>query len=248
MIQSFAKNSIFNFLRQKWTFIDFNQMIDQSQDKTLSEWIQRDLAENLALAEYCDIEDVLDAQPKRFTQLLPKYRLVSDKKIRKPKKKTAFYIEDSKSEELTRMLKAKELVKQEIQQEEITINKITIKNAEAKRKLAKSQQNLKKIQMSVEDQELENAKKIEEERLAQEKLQKEENRSRKARSQIAQKTQEAKEELKALIDAHTQMKSDYNELKKKRERKRQNYQKDIKELKAENEQLQTKVLVIEHQL
>ena len=216
MMKSLAKNGVLNFLRQKWTFIDFNQMLDQSQDKTLSEWIQRDLAENLALAEYCDIEDVLVEQPKKpkpSAQLLPKYRLVSDKKIRKPKKKTGFYIEDSKSEELTRMLKARDLVQQEIQQEKNSIQKLTIQNAKAQRKLAACQQNLKKIQMSVEDQELENAKKIEEERLAQEKLQKEENRSRKARSQIAQKTQEAKEELKTLMDAHTQMKSDYNKRK-----------------------------------
>ena len=42
-------------------------------DKRLQEWIQRDLAENMALSEFCDIDDAVISPPKTPNILLQKF-------------------------------------------------------------------------------------------------------------------------------------------------------------------------------
>lgn len=218
-------------------------------DKRLQEWIQRDLAENMALSEFCDIDDAVISPPKTPNILLPKFRIEGKtKNTQSSKKKKSFEIPETQIQELKDMMNQIDLINQQIEKEKKKIVIIQGSNAQLHREVLETKQRLNQVRTEVEDTKLAHLKKLEETRVIQEKVKKEENRSRKARSAISQKKLTAEEELKNLSDEFLNLEMKYKAFKKKRTKEKKNLESQILECKAENSKLKDKLSQIEIQL
>ena len=224
-------------------------MIDTSNDPRLQEWIQRDLAENMALVEFCDVDDAIVSPPKTPNILLPKFRIEGKtKKGQTTKKKKVFEIPESKIQELKDMMDQIELINQDIEKEKKKITVIQGSNAQLHRDVLETKQRLNQVKTEVEDTKLAQLKKLEETRVIQEKVKKEENRSRKARSAISQKKITAEEELKNLTDEFANLELKYKAFKQKRKKEKKTLEDKILSNKAENAKLKEKLSLIEIRL
>lgn len=224
-------------------------MIDTSNDKLLQEWIQRDLAENMALAEFCDVDDAIISPPKTPNILLPKFRIEGKtKKAQTIKKKKIFEIPESKIQELKDMMDEIEMINQQIEKEKKKIITIQGSNAQLHREVLETKQRLNQAKTEVEDTKLAHLKKLEETRVIQEKVKKEENRSKKARCAISQKKIAAEEELKKLSDEYSNLELKYKQFQQKRKKEKKNLEAQIITNKTENAKLKEKLSQIEIRL
>ena len=221
----------------------------ETNDKKLKEWIQRDLAENLALVEFCDVDDAISSAPENQNILLPKFRIEGKtNKFKQKKRDQIISIPETKVQELKDMLNQIEFVKQEIEKDKKKINNLHGSNAQIHRDVLEAKQRLNQIKTEVEDTKLKHLKKLEEQRIELEKVKKEENRSKKARSAISQKRQSAEDELNSLRNEYSKLESEYSEFKRKRAREKKSLEAQIADARTQNTKLKEQLGQIEHEL
>ncbi|OHT10964.1 hypothetical protein TRFO_19541 [Tritrichomonas foetus] len=242
------KNDMVKF-RSISSLCAFKNKMYETDDKRLQEWIQRDLAENMALSEFQDEDNALSSQPKSQNTLLPKFRIEGKtNKFKSRKQKEIISIPETKIQQLKDMMVQIEEVTKQIEQEKKKIAILQGSNAQSHRELLETKQRLSQIKTEVEDTKLAHLKKLEEVRLVQEKVKKEEDRSRKARSKIAQKKIQAEEELKSLEKEFNDLQADYKEFKRKRKTDKQKLEAKVAETKLQNSKLKEQLHQIEIEL
>jgi chromosome segregation ATPase len=221
-------------------------------DDLLRDWIERDLAENDALHEFCDVDNVLSGEngPAPMSLIPPKFRLSGETKNakRSRKKPIAPSILQSKVTELQRMIEDRETMKEKIQKVKVAIGKLTVSNARAQRDNFEGRQFLEKLRSEIENKKLEHLRELEEVRLTEKKSKIENHRSQQAQAEISQKKSAVTEELQKVTEEVAGLEQSVAEFRAKREREKRQLEKRVRELRRENGELKSQVREIEKQL
>lgn len=220
-------------------------------DEKLLEWIRRDIAENEALAEFCDIDDALSPEKQKETaMLIPKFRI--DGKTKKYKKahkrKEVPTIAEARVAELKEMLSQVDSLKDLISKQTSAIEKLKVSNARAHREILEGKQFLENLRTEVENKKLEHLQQLEEARVQEEKERRELDRQRRAQAKISQKSKNAVSEQKRMEEELKALEASYEEFKANRNKEKRQLERKIKRLRKENEVLTVEINGIEKQL
>lgn len=220
-------------------------------DEKLLEWIRRDIAENEALAEFCDIDDALSPEKQKETaMLIPKFRI--DGKTKKYKKahkrKEVPTIAEARVAELKEMLSQVDSLKDLISKQTSAIEKLKVSNARAHREILEGKQFLENLRTEVENKKLEHLQQLEEARVQEEKERRELDRQRRAQAKISQKSKNAVSEQKRMEEELKALETSYEEFKANRNKEKRQLERKIKRLRKENEVLTVEINGIEKQL
>ena len=221
------------------------------EDEKLLEWIRRDIAENNALSEFCDVDNALSKEKQKETaMLIPKFRI--DGKTKKYKKahkrKEVPTIPDARVAELKEMLQQVESLKDLIAKQTVALDKMKVSNARAHREILEGKQFLESLRTEVENKKLEHLQQLEEARVAEQKEKKELERRRRAQAKISEKSRSAVDEQKRMEEELKQLEASYTEFKATRDREKRQLERKIKRLRKENEVLTVEINGIEKQL
>jgi chromosome segregation ATPase len=222
------------------------------RDEKLRAWIERDLAENDALQEFCDVENVLSGEtaPAPMTFVPPKFRLVGEtKNARRLKKKpTLPSILQSKVVELEQMLEDRETMQSKIQKVKIVIDKLRVSNAKIQRDNFEGRQFLEKLRSEIENKKLEHLRELEEVRLTEKKSRIENHRSQRAQAEISHKRSAVAEELQRTTAEVSALEQSVTDFRSRRDREKRQLEKRVRSLRQENGQLKGRVRDIERRL
>jgi chromosome segregation ATPase len=221
-------------------------------DAKLRDWIQRDLAENAALQEFCDVDQALpdESHPAELAIRPPKFRIVGKtKNYRKAhKQKQVPTILESKVLELEQMMVDRVSLREKIERLKAAVDKLKISNARAQRDNFETHQFLERVHSEIEIKKLEQLKQLEEMRLTEKRLRIEANRSQKAQAEISQKKTQGFEELENLAQEVCSLETKLSEFRSKRDRDKRALERNVMDLRQRNANLKVEIQSIERQL
>jgi chromosome segregation ATPase len=218
----------------------------------LQEWIRRDLAENHALQEFCDVDHTLsqDAGRAPLTIKPPKFRIAGKTtNYRKAhKQKETPTILQSRVEELQQMIADRDSMRDKIQKTRIALDKLRVSNARTQRANIEGRQFLERLRSEVENKKLEQLRELEEVRLTEKKTKIEKCRSRQAQGEITQKRNSAKEELDRITESVAALEQSLSDLRSKRGLEKKQLENRLRSLRKETAELKLTVQDIEKRL
>jgi chromosome segregation ATPase len=218
----------------------------------LQEWIRRDLAENDALQEFCDVDHALseDAGPAPLAMKPPKFRIAGKttnyRKAHKQKEMPT--ILQSRVEELQQMIADRDSMRDKIQKTRIALDKLRVSNARTQRANIEGRQFLEKLRSEAENKKLEHLRQLEEVQLAEKKTKIENQRSRQAQGEITQKRNAAKEELDRATESVATLQQSLGDLRSKRGIEKKQLEGRLRKLRKENTELKLTVQEIEKRM
>jgi chromosome segregation ATPase len=218
----------------------------------LREWIRRDVAENDALQEFCDVDHALsqEAGPAPFALKPPKFRIAgkttSYRKAHKQKETPT--ILQSRVEELQQMIADRDSMRDKIQKTRIALDKLRVSNARTQRANIEGRQFMERLRSEVENKKLEQLRELEEIRLTEKKTKIENFRSRHAQGEITQKRNAVKEELDRMTESVAALEQSLSDLRSKRGIEKKSLENRLRRLRKENAQLKLTVQDIEKRL
>jgi chromosome segregation ATPase len=231
-------------------FYDAKRLEIRMDDEILSAWIERDLAENDALQEFCDVDAALSTEAAPIPFIPPKFRLGGEtKKARRSKKKPDVpSILQSRIAELQQMIEDRETMKDKIQKARIAFDKLRVSNAKTQRDNIEGRQFLERLRSEIDNKKLEHLRELEEQRLVERKTRIESHRSQQAQAEISQKRAAVTEELQRVTAEVSALEQSVSEFRTKRDRDKRQLEKRARELRKDNTELKAHVHEIEKRL